>query len=312
MQCQRLSGIWPVVFWLRWSVMSGSALSVAERIAQAMSRLSASHRKLASHVLEHPFKVATMSIDEFAGECGVSIATANRFVRALGLPGYAQFRSALAQGFEDALGPVERLRLERSKAASSYDIFAATLYEDERNFEMTRRALTPETCERAVQAVLAANRIFIVGFGASGFLGGLLQRGLSLHCSMVECLAGPGGVSQAARQLSRMRQGDLVIAIAFPRYLADTITLAKAARSAGVQLLALTDKPTSPLAALADICLYAHSQRQMLPNSETAALGLIEAFSAAVAHRSTDSLSTAALLTESVMPWLIYGEKKHD
>lgn len=292
--------------------MSTNPPSVVERITQAMPALSASHRKLAAHVLAHPFKVATMSIDEFAGECGVSIATANRFVRALGLDGYAQFRSALAQGFEDALEPVERLRLERSKSASSYDVFAATLYEDERNFELTRRALSPEACERAVQAVLSATRIFIVGFGSSGFLAGLLQRGLSLHCPMVECLAGPGGVSHAARQLSRMRPDDLVIAIAFPRYLADTVTLAKAARSAGVPLMALTDKPTSPLAPLADICLYAHSQRQILPNSETAALGLIEALSAAVAHQSNESLSTAALLTESVMPWLIYGEKKHD
>lgn len=274
--------------------------------------LSASHRKLAAHVLAHPFKVATMSIDEFAGECGVSIATANRFVRALGLEGYAQFRGALAQGFEDALEPVERLRLERSKAATSYDVFAATLYEDERNFEHTRRTLSPEMCERAVQAVLTAQRIFVIGFGSSGFLAGLLQRGLSLHCPMVECLAGPGGVSHAAGQLSRMRKDDLVIAIAFPRYLSDTITLAKAARNAGVPVLALTDKPTSPLAPLADICLYAQSQRQLLPNSDTAVLGLIEALSAAVAHQSNESLSSAALLTESVMPWLIYGAKKDD
>ncbi|HUG58848.1 MAG TPA: MurR/RpiR family transcriptional regulator [Candidimonas sp.] len=288
------------------------AISIAERIAQAMPALSASHRRMADYVLARPFKAATMSIDELALECEVSIATANRFARTLGLPGYAQFRAQLAQGFEEALEPVERLRLERTKSASSVDIFAASLYEDQRNFELTRNSLSAEQCEKAVQAVLNAERIFIIGFGSSGFLGGLLQRGLSLHCPMVECLAGPGGVSHAARELSRMKQGDLVIAIAYPRYLADTITLAKAAKSAGITLLGLTDKPTSPLAPLADICLYAHSQRQLLSNSETAVLGLIEALSAAVAHQSKDSLTTAALLTESVMPWLIYREKNDD
>lgn len=288
------------------------SISIAERIAQAMPTLSASHRRMADYVLARPFKAATMSIDELALECEVSIATANRFARTLGLPGYAQFRAQLAQGFEEALEPVERLRLERSKSASSFDVFAASLYEDQRNFELTRKSLSAEQCEKAVQAVLNAERIFIIGFGSSGFLGGLLQRGLSLHCPMVECLAGPGGVSHAARELSRMRAGDLVIAIAYPRYLADTITLAKAAKSAGITLLGLTDKPTSPLAPLADICLYAHSQRQLLSNSETAVLGLIEALSAAVAHQSKDSLTTAALLTESVMPWLIYREKNND
>lgn len=282
------------------------SLSIAERISRTLPELSASHRLMADYVLAKPFKVATMSIDEFAQACGVSVATANRFARRLGLPGYPQFRAQLAQGFEDALAPVERLRLERSRNASSLDIFAASLYEDQRNFELTRMSLSAEQCEKAVQAILDAQRVFILGFGASGFLSGLLQRDLSLHCPMVENLAGPGGVSHAARQLSRLRGGDLVIAIAFPRYLADTITLAKATRVAGVTLLAITDKPTSPLSPLSDICLYAHCQRQYLSNSETAALGIIEALAAAVAHRSTDSLQAAARLTESVMPWLIH------
>ncbi|MYN14334.1 SIS domain-containing protein [Pusillimonas sp. TS35] len=275
-----------------------------------MQALSASHRRMADYVLAHPFKVATMSIDEFALQCKVSIATANRFARALGLPGYPQFRAELARGFEAALEPVERLRLERGKAASAADIFAASLYEDQRNFELTRLALSEEACEKAVQAVLNAQRVFIIGFGSSGFLAGLLQRGLSLHCDMVESLAGPGGVSHAARELSRIRAHDLVIAIVFPRYLADTITLAKSAKAAGVTVLALTDKPSSPLVPLADICLYAHSQRQLLSNSETAALGLIEALSAAVAHQSRHSVTAAALLAESVMPWLFHEGSK--
>jgi len=287
-----------------------AAPTIAERISSVMQALSASHRRMADYVLAHPFKVATMSIDEFALQCKVSIATANRFARALGLPGYPQFRAELARGFEAALEPVERLRLERGKAASAADIFAASLYEDQRNFELTRLALSEEACEKAVQAVLNAQRVFIIGFGSSGFLAGLLQRGLSLHCDMVESLAGPGGVSHAARELSRIRAHDLVIAIAFPRYLADTITLAKSAKAAGVTVLALTDKPSSPLVPLADICLYAHSQRQLLSNSETAALGLIEALSAAVAHQSRHSVTAAALLAESVMPWLFHEGSK--
>jgi len=161
-----------------------------------------------------------------------------------------------------------------------------------------------------VQAVMDAQRIFIVGFGSSGFLAGLLARNLVVHCDMVQSLATPGGVSEAARQASRMREGDLVIAICFPRYLADTVTLVKTVRANGIGVLALTDKPTSPVATHADICLYAHSERQYLSNSETAALGLIEALSAAVAHRSANSLNDVAQLTESVMPWLSQRDEK--
>ena len=286
--------------------------TIASRIQDVMSSLSVSHRRMADYVLAHPFKVAFMSMDEFAQQCGVSVATVNRFARALGLPGYAQFRTELARGFEDTLAPVERLRLERGRAVSAADVFAASLHEDARNAERTRRALSAEACEQAVRAVLDASRIFIIGFGASGFLAGLLQRGLSLHCPMVESLAGPGGASHAARQLSRLQPGDLVIAIAFPRYLTDTTTLVQAARKAGVQILALTDKPSSPLVPLADVCLYGSSQRQLLANSETAVLSLIEALVAAVAHQSQHSVAAAAQLAESVMPWLAHGKPRHD
>ena len=287
--------------------MSQAATPIAERIARAQPTFSRIQHRMAEYVLAHQFRAATMTIDEFARAVGVSVASANRFARALDLPGYPQFRAELARGFESALEPVEKLRVELAHSASAVQIFAATLEEDIRNAQRTLQALDAAACERAVQAVLDAERVFIIGFGASGFLAGMLQRGLCMHLHSVESLAGPGGVSHAARQMSRMTSRDLVIAIGFPRYLADTVTLARAAQGAGVPVLVLTDKPTSPLAPCATVALYAHSSRQLLSNSETGALGLIEGLSAAVAHRAKDSIEAAAGVTQSVMPWLIHG-----
>jgi len=51
---------------------------------------------------------------------------------------------------------------------SAADIFSASLYEDQRNVELTRMSLSADECEKAVAAVLRARRIFIVGFGSSG------------------------------------------------------------------------------------------------------------------------------------------------
>jgi len=287
-----------------------SVSSIAGRIARAQPAFSRMQHGMAEYVLAHQFRVATMTIDEFAAAAGVSVASANRFAKALGLPGYPQFRAELARGFEAALEPVEKLRTELAHPASAAQIFAASLEEDARNAQRTLQSLDAEACERAVQAVLQAQRVFIIGFGASGFLAGLLHRALCMHLSMVESLASAGGVSHAARRLSRLAPGDLVIAIGFPRYLADTVTLAREARQAGAPVLVLTDKPTSPLAPHASVALYAHSARQLSPNAETAALGLIEALSAAVAYRAKNSVAAAAGVTESVMPWLIHGVGK--
>jgi len=287
--------------------MNPAQPSIAERIARAQPLLSAAQHRLAEYVLAHQFRAATMTIDEFAAANGVSVATANRFARALGLPGYPQFRAELARGFESALAPVEKLRTQLAHPASAADVFQATLREDIRNAERTLQNIDAAACERAVDAVLQAQRIAVVGFGASGFLAGLLQRLLCMYCSMAETLAGPGGVSHAARQISRMTSQDLLIAIAFPRYLNDTVTLASAAQRAGVPVLVLTDKPTSPLAPVATVALYAHTDRQLSANSEAGVLSLIEALGAAVAYRAKDSVQAAAGATQSIMPWLLHG-----
>ena len=253
--------------------MNKAALTIADRIARAQPALSRTQHKMAEYVLAHQFRAATMTIDEFAGGGRGVGGHGQPLCARPGPAGYPQFRAELARGFEAALEPVEKLRTELAHSASAVQIFAATLEEDIRNAQRNLQSLDSAACEQAVEAILAADRVFIIGFGASGFLAGLLQRGLCMSLHSVESLAGPGGVSHAARQMSRMTAKDLGDRYRFPRYLADTVTLAAAAKQAGVPVLVLTDKPTSPLAPTASVVLYAFSARQLIPNSETAALG---------------------------------------
>lgn len=278
--------------------------SVAQRISSVSALLTKSQRELANYVLAHPLQVATMPIDELAATMGVSVATANRFARVLGFDGYPQFRAALVLGFESTLAPVEKLRSNLERPSGVADIFGRALADIERNVARTRESLDRRSCERAVAAILKAQRIFIIGFGSSSWLGGLLQRSLDPYCGNVQLLASIESSSYAARTLSRAQRGDLVIAIAFPRYFSDTELLARRAREAGVPVLALTDRVTSPLTPLASVALFAHSDSEYFANSEASVLALIEALCSAVAHGAKDSVKAAAQLAESVLPWL--------
>jgi DNA-binding MurR/RpiR family transcriptional regulator len=282
--------------------------AMAQRIAGALPTLTRSHRQIADWVLAYPLRAATMPIDELAAAVGVSVATANRFARALEFEGYAQFRAALVMGFEATLAPVEKLRSKLERSAGVADVCASTLADIQRNIELTRQALDPQACERAVDAILRAQRVYVLGFGASSWLAGLLQRGLDLYCDNVQLLATVESASSAAKVLARARPGDLVVAIAYPRYLADTVLLARMAHEIGVPVLALTDRVTSPLAPLASIVLYAHSDSHYLAASEASVLPLIEAVCSAVAHRAKGSVQAATRLAESVLPWLHGGD----
>jgi len=278
------------------------------RISRARAGLTRAHQRLADYVLAHPLPAATMPIDELAAAVGVSVATANRFARAIGLDGYPMLRAELVRGFEAMLAPVEKMRLRVGDPSSTHEVFAAVLEQNQRNIAATCEALDAQTCEAAVKCILAARRICLVGFGTSSWLAGLLQLGLDDYCDDVRLLANVAGAPYGARLLARMNSADLLIVIAFPRYLTDTLLLTQAAREQGMQVLALTDSAQSPLFSYADVCLFAQSENAYAANSESTVLALIEALCSAVAHGASGAVQSAARTTEAVLPWLLDGQ----
>lgn len=281
-----------------------STPSMAQRIARLLPTLTTAQRRMADYVLANPLQAATQSIDELAATLGVSIATANRFARALEFESYPQFRSALVLGLESALALVDKMRQRVVQPASEHEVFALTLGEIEANIGRTRQALDADSCRQAVAAIHAAQRIAIAGYGSSAWLAGLLHRTLEPYCRQVHLLPSVEGSGYGARVLSSLGSQDLLIAIAFPRYSADTVLLARRAHETGVAILALTDKRTSPLAPLAAVTLYAETESTYFANSECSTLALLEALASAVAHRGADSVQAAGRLASAAQPWL--------
>jgi len=278
--------------------------AIAARIAAAMPTLTPIHRRMGEYVLANLFRAATMRIDELASVVGASVATANRFARALGFDGYPQFREALVRGFEATLAPVERLRSAQESLAAGDDVVDASLEQAASNLHLTRTAIDSAAAEAVVEAILAARRVFVLGAGTSAFLAGLMEHNLMAYHDNVQSLAFIGGPSHAARRLFNCDKGDLVIGIAFPRYVDDTIELARRAATRGARVLALTDGPRSPLAQFADLSLYVRSERRLAANADAAVLAVIEALCDAVAYRAKRSVKAAAEVTEFVLPWL--------
>jgi DNA-binding MurR/RpiR family transcriptional regulator len=271
-----------------------------------MPTLTPIHQRMGEYVLANPFRAATMRIDELAEAVQSSVATANRFARALGFDGYPAFREALVRGFEATLAPIERLRSaqELETEVRGGEVFDAVFAQALKNLETTHAQIDAANVEAVVDAILTARRVMILGAGGSAFVAGLMEHGLSICHDNVQSLAQFGGPTDAARRLASADTNDLVVAIAFPRYVADTIKLARLAASRGVPVLAITDGPESPLASIAAHRFYVKADRRFAPTSEAAILTVIEALIDAVAHRAQRSAKAAAEITESVLPWL--------
>jgi DNA-binding MurR/RpiR family transcriptional regulator len=97
---------------------------------------------------------------------------------------------------------------------------------------------------------------------------------------------------------------DVFIGLTFPRYLTDTVMLAQIARDQGCGLIAITDRPSSPMAPLADVALYCQTETSYRPNCETSVLALVEALTSAVALRAPDPVQSARRTLQVLRPWL--------
>jgi DNA-binding MurR/RpiR family transcriptional regulator len=282
---------------------SGSV--VAERIAEIYPSLSDALRAFADFVLNQPMKVAQMSINETVDASGVSVATANRFARKLGFDGYSQFRSELIRGFEPLLAPVERIKRTISAESPIHSVVAATIEEDLGNLQETLRNLDPARVTQAVELLSKAERIFVVAFDNAAALASIFAHRLALAGKDIRTIENGGGRISAARHLSRFGRNDLVVAIAFPLYMRDTVELTEAVKKSGVPILAITDSQTSPLASLATLTLYVHARRTAGSVSDAAILGVLEALAAGVSARFPKAAEKARQFTEFAYPWLI-------
>lgn len=275
---------------------------LANRIARIYPSLSEGHRKAADFVLQSPLDSAMATIDGLAEKSGTSTATVTRFVRALGYRNYGDFRAALSTALKVALAPVEGLAGARAAAGSVFATMAATLKGEAANLDEAIATLDEETVNRAIAVLLKARRIFIVGSGASHYVGAFLEDGLALYLDTdVVFASSRGGPERAVRHMLSAGPQDIVVAISLPRYSRATLELARFSKKRGAVLLAITDGPASPLVPLADMTLFAPARNSFLPNSPTAAFAVADALITTLARERPDAVEALKGLSESLL-----------
>lgn len=280
------------------------ASPVMRKLAAVAPDLQPSLRKVADFILRHPLKAATLTIEELAQATGTSPAAVNRLARAMQLGGFSALKTALVATLQDLVSPVDKLRNELAQRSDG----SFGLHEQIRiagsNLGSTTNGNSQESFAAFVEALAAARRVYILGFGNSAYLAGLAAANLVPYCADAVAVSMEGGNENAAYRLASITAEDALLAISLPRYSLDTLQLARYALERGAKVLAITDSPASPLAPIADHSLFATAEHPVLISSNIAVLALIESLVAAVMTRNKEAVRLAAELTESVLSYL--------
>lgn len=263
-----------------WSAGAARHFADSPLGQQVSARLSAGSRaqqSLSDFVLRDPVFVATHGIEDVSRASGISASTISRYVRELGIENYAAFRAEVAERVHALIAPIAKLESGLAQGASEAAPAAASLASARSQLEALSDPATQQALHEAVRILREARQVWVMGFGLSAHLAAILALGLQPYRDGIANVVQFGGTEVAAGRLMSAAEGDVVVAISFPRYSSDVADLARVARSMGSRVLALTDSPAAPLARQADHLLLAPAQHPVLSSSCLPGLALIEA-----------------------------------
>ena len=258
-----------------------------QRLNQSGRKLSKSHRRIAECIVTHYNKVVFMTASKLGEYVGVSESTVVRFAAALGYSGYPQLQKALQELLRHRLTASQRFELTNDM--DHLQVLNKVLKADIQNIRSTLDEIDISSFERAIDMILQARQIYVMGLRSSAPIAEFFVHYLKFIFSNVRVVT--SGVSDVFEQLSRIGEGDLLIGISFPRYASRSIEAMNFARKQGASLIAITDGPLSPLHSTADICLMAKSDMSSFVDSFAAPLSLINALIVALGQRRRTEVS---------------------
>ena len=170
------------------------------------------------------------------------------------------------------------------------DVISTVFHTDMEKLRQTEETISREEFTAAVNAILKAKRIYILGVRSVAPLANFLGYYLNYMFNNVHVISG-FSAGEMFEKIAGVNADDVVVAFSFPRYSASTTKGARYCRSAGAKVIGITDSKLSPLGANSDHVLIAKSDMVSLVDSLVAPLSLVNALVVAIAARREKELS---------------------
>ena len=280
------------------------------KIQSELPGFSKGQKQIARFILEHYDKAAFMTASRLGVTVGVSESPVVRFATELGYDGYPHLQRALQEMIRNKLTSVQRMEVAGDRMGGR-DVLQTVLHADTDMIRVTLDEIDRDAFQGAVDALMGAKRIYILGVRSSSALASFLGFYFNLLFENVT-LVHTNSVSEIFEQVLRVGPGDVLFGISFPRYSKRTLSAMKYARDRGARVIALTDSQLSPLARVADHVLLARSDMASFVDSLVAPLSVINALIVAVGMSRRDEIEQTFNKLERIWEEYDVYEKPED
>ena len=257
------------------AVGENSANELLVRIEEKYHGLSKGQKRLADYVVENYDKAVFLTAARLGEVVGVSESTVVRFAMQLGYKGYPEFQKALEELVRNRLNSIQRMEVAYGRISQS-QILETVLQSDIEKIKLTLGTIDQSAFNMAIETILNARKIYVVGIRSCAPLASFLTFYLNLVCEDVTAVS-TNSASEVFEQLIRINEEDVIIGISFPRYSMRTLKALEFASNRKAKVITLTDSVHSPMNLYSSCNLIARSDMASIVDSLVAPLSVINA-----------------------------------
>ena len=261
---------------------------ILDLLKENQHSFSKGQRRIAQYMAEEYDKAAFMTASRLGKTVGVSESTVVRFAVELGFDGYPSMQKAMQDMVLNRLTSVQRIEVANDRIGDQ-DVVSMVVQSDMEKLRQTGENLDRREFESAVEAILHAKQIYVMGLRSAAPLAEFFGHYLNYMFQNVHTITGTG-TSEVFEKIVGIDREDVVVAFSFPRYSVATIQGAQYCRSTGARVIGITDSRESPLGQASDHVLCAKSGMVSLVDSLVAPLSVVNSLIVAIAAKRQKEL----------------------
>lgn len=283
-----------------------NANELLNKIDKNYEQMSKGQKLLADYILKNYDKAVFLTAAKLGKVVGVSESTVVRFATQLGYHGYPGFQKALEELVRNKLNSIQRMEVTYGRISQS-EILASVLQSDIEKIKLTLANMDQNAFELAVETILHAKRIYVVGIRSCAPLANFLSFYLNLIFDNVTSVH-TNSSSEIFEQLIRIGEDDVIIGISFPRYSMRTLKALEFASNRKAKVITLTDSVHSPMTLYSSCNLIARSDMASIVDSLVAPLSVVNALVVALCmKKQKDVIATLETLEQIWDEYQVYS-----
>jgi DNA-binding MurR/RpiR family transcriptional regulator len=268
------------------------------RINRYYGSMSKGQKLLANYIADYYDKAVFLSAAKLGETVGVSESTVVRFAMTLGYKGYPDFQKALEEMVRNKLNSIQRMEVTYGRISQS-KILESVLRSDEEKIKETLQNIDDRAFEMAVDTILNADKVYVIGIRSCASLASFLAFYLNLIFENV-VLLNTNNSSEIFEQMIRINSKDVIIGISFPRYSMRTLKALEFANNRNAKVITLTDSVNSPMNLYSSCNLIARSDMASIVDSLVAPLSVINALIVSLCMKKQDEVASTLEVLENI------------